>query len=1183
MTDPMLTPLTNLGLRDRLEQMILTELLGPASPDEELKDEHVSNRYLVGILYPRGVETRREELDPVALAGSDSQDDGKADSGSQTTTMFQSSFGFTFTVSDKEAQAIRVSASWGHYDRREPVSTVRDEKGYPRLVWKRTAVTWSADVPLVAGKTTLAYPNKEGEDYHVGIEGIIRPMGADWIITLFLVNNEPPRNHDSHLLFQPELQVTAVDGRPIFKRQQLLRAGDKLDSSVLADEREMEMLYRKHVEFARGHGVGVHCETEPGEPTCARLIKTVVAPVQTVRRVTPPTVAEIPALQGLALDMKVLAEAEAAALPGLLRPLADAYEGWIAEQAARLTSDDPKDADLKSHKATATDALANCRRALTRLRAGIDLLASNQQAATAFSFLNRAMWQQRVHTIMADNRRRGKAATEAEVDIPRNHEWRPFQLAFILLNLPGVTDLGHDDRRASEDAIADLLWFPTGGGKTEAYLGLTAYTLAIRRLQGVIEGRSGAEGVSVLMRYTLRLLTIQQFQRAAALICACEQIRRDDPARWGATPFRLGLWVGMKTTPNHTKDAEDSIKQARNSGWGGGTGSPAQLTNCPWCGTKIEAGKDYAVDKTLSRTFTYCPSRECAFNKLNSEGEGLPVLVVDDEIYRLLPSLLISTVDKFAQMPWNGETAQLFGQVDVRCQRHGFKSPESKVCELSSGYHPASNGHPQARLQPSQPLRPPDLIIQDELHLISGPLGTLVGLYETAIDSLSSWTVAGKKVRPKVIASTATIRRSRDQMHALFLRQVEVFPPSGLDVEDNFFARAREVSEQEPGRRYLGICAQGRRLKVALIRVYFACMAAAQTLYEREGYSRRADPWMTLVGYFNSMRELGSMRRLVDDDVRSQLERAGERGLARRRISEQSVEELTSRKSSTDIPAVLDRLETPFDLEEEAARKERIKQKLPVRGYRPYDVLLATNMISVGVDVQRLGLMVVAGQPKTTAEYIQATSRVGRNSPGLICTVFNWSRPRDLSHYEQFEHYHDTFYKYVETTSVTPFSSRALDRGLSGLLVSSVRLMGMEFNPNDGARRIQRQHSYITSTLQAIMARAASIGGVKVGAQVKLEVEERLDNWLHRIRSSASKGTTLAYDQKNKDGTSIRLLHRPGEGKWDLFTCMMSLRDVEPEIGLILDRNGVPPDENRTLTTNAAERNRKADQGEDEE
>src|SRR5262245_20416847 len=911
----------------------------------------------------------------------------------------------------------------------------------------------------------------------------------------------------------------------------------------------MAMLYRHCVEFAVGHGVSIHAEPCPGQCDRSTRLRSQVVPQYEVPKVTPPTAADIPALAGLVLDMKVLADTPTAEFAARLRPLASAYEAWIAEQEGKLSQP-----DLAAFQQVGKVALQRCREALSRIRDGLKLLVQDESAAEAFRFANRAMWLQRIHTIYALARRRGEDADLAKIDADAgNHSWHPFQVAFILLNLPGLTRLDHKDRTGDADATADLLWFPTGGGKTEAYLGLTAYTLAARRLQGLVEGRGGEQGVAVLMRYTLRLLTIQQFQRAAALICACETIRRENPAKWGQTPFRIGLWVGQRTTPNTTDQSAEAIKQDHGHGkfkGGGSGGSPAQLTNCPWCGCRLNPGRDIKVETSQrgrGRTLFYCSDLkgECPFSPRKSPDEGLPVLVVDEEVYRLLPSLVIATVDKFAQMPWNGRVGMLFGQVDAFCPRHGYCSPELTCGES----HPKKDRWPAVRVQPTKPLRPPDLIVQDELHLISGPLGTLVGLYETAVDKLCTWEVGGKKFRPKVIASTATIRKAGDQVHATFLRRVSVFPPQGTDVRDNFFSRQRPPSEADPGRLYLGICSPGRRLKVALIRVYVAFLSAGQQLYER--YGRHADPWMTLVGYFNSMRELGGMRRLVDDDVKSRLRKMDQRGLARRLVD--SLDELTSRKSSTEIPEVLDRLEVTFDPAAEAKRKQLAKSKqfkdLPPR---PLDVLLATNMVSVGVDVNRLGLMVVGGQPKTTAEYIQATSRVGRKFPGVVCTVYNWTRPRDLSHYETFEHYHATFYKHVEALSVTPFAPGAISRGLTALLVSCLRHQGTEFNKNESAQRLDRGHPAVQAAVELIARRAHLVGnGAAVEQQVRAELLERLDQWLAEAQKSAG-GRVLAYDEK-KDGVTVGLLQRPSLGPWGDFTCLNSLREVEPTAGLVLD------------------------------
>ena len=521
-------------------------------------------------------------------------------------------------------------------------------------------------------------------------------------------------------------------------------------------------------------------------------------------------------------------------------------------------------------------------------------------------------------------------------------------------------------------------------------------------------------------------------------------------------------------------------------------------------------------------------------------------MVVDEEIYRRLPSLVIATVDKFAQMTWKGETQALFGKVSGYCPRHGFRTPDLE----DSDSHPAIKGKgskfPAVKTQDSLPLRPPDLIIQDELHLISGPLGTLVGLYETAVDRLCSWDYKGVRVRPKVIASTATIRRAQNQVHNLFLRDVQIFPPSGLDAGDNFFSRRRPAGPEAPGRLYLGICAPGTRMKTILIRVYVAYLAAAQTLFK--DYGALADPWMTLVGYFNSMRELGGMRRVTDDAVRTRLRQMDDRGLARRYIEQTEIEELTSRKSAVDIPRILDRLEVPFP-----GKRGQTK---------PYDVVLATNMISVGVDVGRLGLMVVASQPKATSEYIQATSRVGRALPGVVCTVYNWARPRDLSHYERFEHYHATFYQQVEALSVTPFSPRAMDRGLSGVYVSQVRLLSEEFNGNEDAGRVTWPNALIDSVEHEISHRAGLVAGSgKIETLTLNMLKSRRDEWLDRI-SAASGGAVLTYRMR-RTGRALPLLKQPTEKGEGYFFCLNSLRDVEPQIRLLLEDHGMdttPPE-----------------------
>jgi hypothetical protein len=1143
---------SSMKIREELEQMVLSDLLGPAGGEsEEITEQSVRDRYLVGMLAPKRQELLPEEFDELQQGGIGTVEDGAVDyTALPTKTMFPSSFGMTVCV-DLDADELQITARWGHYDR------ARSEQSGEKLVWKRSQKDGTSDpISIKAGKLSWT-PDPEFPE--VQVVGLVRKRNDHWSITVFLVNgqDEPKKRRDAAWLFQPELSVQSRDGKPIFHRRPSRRDLGKSDAVTFAEEQDLAMLYRHQVEFGAGHGVSVHPECPPGVTDRAVRISTRVVPAYEVAATTPPSAEDLPKLQGLVCDMKELAETPTANFEKKLRPLLMAYEAWIKDREVEVSA-----ADMQPHKEAGKRAIERCRSTLARIEEGLKLLVEDQHAADAFRFANKAMWQQRVRTIYALKKRREETAELKAIDVPENRSWYPFQLAFILLNLTGITRLDHKDRTGEAEAIADLLWFPTGGGKTEAYLGLSAYVMALRRLQGPVGGRSGEQGIAVLMRYTLRLLTIQQFQRAASLICACELIRRDDVQKWGKEPFRLGLWVGQKTTPNTTEQAAESIQQEHGGGrfdLGRSSGTPAQLTNCPWCGTKIDPGRNIRVEsfgQGRGRTLMYCGETlgRCSFTAAKSPDEGIPVLVVDEEIYRRLPALLIATVDKFAQMPWNGKVQMLFGQVDSYCDRHGFRSPEIE----DSDTHPKRTNLPAAKTTSHSLLRPPDLIIQDELHLISGPLGSMVGLYETAIDKLCSWELNGKSVRPKVIASTATIRKAGEQIHATFLRKANVFPPTGLDVKDNFFSVQRAPSEDYPGRRYVGICAPGRRLKVALIRVYVALLSSAQVLYEKKGYGKAVDPWMTLIGYFNSMRELGGMRRLVDDDVRTRLGKMDQRGLARRTIY--NVDELTSRKDSTDIPDVLDHLETQFDLALEAVRQQLRKgghfKNMPKR---PLDVLLATNMVSVGVDVQRLGLMVVGGQPKTTSEYIQATSRVGRRHPGLVFTVYNWTRPRDLSHYETFDHYHATFYKHVEALSVTPFSAGAISRGLTALLVSCARLQGTEFNKNDRAGFISRNHPYIQDAIATIVRRAEQVGDRDIVEQrVRAELNDRLDQWLAQAQKTAG-GRVLGYDEK-RDQVTVPLLRRPGLEFWDDFTCLTSLRDVEPSVGLIFNDGGLDDD-----------------------
>jgi hypothetical protein len=1143
-----LTP-SPVKIRQELLEIVLRDLLGPANgPEEIITEQTVRDRYILGLLAPKGqTPLPAAEDEDLAFDGTDSEDGKSEPVNVQGRTMLPSSLGMTFTVAS-DASEILITARWGHYDR-IPSTELGLDLDPPKPVWKRKQIeSISKPLAIKEGRITRWIPNQGFADVYV--DGRVRLVANQWIITVFLVNGqqEPRQLKDIAWVFQPELVVEAPNGEPIFIRRMTVRTNANYEDLA------MQMVYRKQVEFAVGHGVATHVELLEGSFDRAFRIKTNTAPTYELPKTIAPKPDDVQGLKGFELDMKALCEIPDGKFSASLSPLVAAYRIWLDSIQVRTRS---PESDLQPYSNQAKTVVETCQKVLTRLENAIALLDANPQAAEAFRFANRAMWQQRIHSLFTLSVRQKKDDTLETIDTLQNRTWYLFQLAFILMNLPGLVDPTHPERSDSTSAIADVLWFPTGGGKTEAYLGLTAFTLAIRRLQGKMGEYDGSAGVTVLMRYTLRLLTLQQFQRATALICACELIRQSDAKKWGNEPFRIGLWIGQRSTPNWTDESDQIVKEYRRGGSFrsssvGGRGTPHQLTNCPWCGETLIAGRDIQVEiykAGAGRTLVYCPSPSCEFNQRSAKGEGLPVVVVDEEVYRRLPSLLIATVDKFAQMPWKGAVQMLFGKVNAYCPRHGFRSPD--IDDTDSHPKHKQSGLPSVKSEERGPLRPPDLIIQDELHLINGPLGTLVGLYETAVDSLSTWEYQGQSVRPKVIASSATIRRASEQVNALYLRKANIFPPTGLDVEDNFFSRQISPSDVSPGRLYFGICAPGVQAKVVMIRVYSSFLSAAQFLYKK--YGELADPYMTLVGYFNSIRELGGLRRLVDDAISTRLRQMEKRNLENRFFHTNSIKELTSRVGATDIPETLDRLNAVFDpnAEKERQVKSKAKEKLNYSEI-PIDVLLATNMISVGVDVPRLGLMVVAGQPKYTAEYIQATSRIGRYFPGLVCTVYNWVRPRDLSHFERFEHYHSSLYQQVEPLSVTPFSARARDRGLSALLVSYIRLLGDKFNGNKDAGSLKAGHQFIIRAMDDISKRASAItSDPDLAEGVREDINERIVNWLANATKVSEGGGVLGYKPEN-DGRTTGLLLPPGKEK-GMFTCLTSLRDVESPVTLILN------------------------------
>ncbi len=927
--------------REAMLDALEKDLMG--SSDDLHLTEPPLDRFVVGILHPPSEEPI-EDVAEVPDVETGTQVDADYDAGVNLSHMRRpASMGLTFAVDAGQTSEVIIVVRADRYlpqidgqladetieeplesDPEQAPSVVERVRSKKPRNWNLVeGVDFAAPVDTgVPANHVLAVA--DGLDLRV----VVRPPVDGTIsVTTALVNTfrrEMPNGSDEYSWFRPVITVETSAGT-FSERRSTGRVGRD------ADDATSELLYREAVSLAVGHGCAVAWDAVP-----ARRLVTTFVPRQDVLVAR----AERDELRDR-FGMTTLAGTDDRA--ALLALVAE-YEGWIDRQQARLTAlgDDVRP--------TAERHLDVARTTAARIRRGIDVLERDPMAARAFRVMNAVMQEQRARQVMV---RSGAGAPPAE-----EQQWRPFQIAFILLNLESLVDAGSDERE-----IADLLWFPTGGGKTEAYLGLIAFTLALRRLR---DGKGRGGGVGVIMRYTLRLLTLQQFERAAGLVCALESWRRLELP--DAEPITVGLWVGRSGTPNSHKDAIAALKRLRDGQSPGEYGNPRQLLSCPWCGSGLPVDA-YVVDTSRGRLTVRCPGESCQFR------DGLPVLVVDADVYEERPSLLIGTVDKFAMMAWRPEVGRLFGTDGA--------------------------------------VEPPDLVVQDELHLISGPLGTLVGLYETAVDAASTGVE-----RPKIVASTATIRRAQDQVKAVFDRDARQFPPPGIDPGDSFFAVQAPMDEL-PARQYVGVLAPGTSHATLLVRTYAALLQAGRDL---DASDEVRDAYWTLLGYFNSLRVLGAAFIQSIDDVPGRVPVvAGRLGTEPRELREPK--ELTSRISSDEVPLRLKELGTSYG---EADCQ---------------DVVLATNMISVGVDVDRLGLMVVMGQPQTTSEYIQATSRVGRRHPGLVVTLYNSARTRDLSHYESFVPYHRALYRQVEATGATPFAPRAVDRGLHGVLVALIRLL----------------------------------------------------------------------------------------------------------------------------------------------
>ena len=1190
---------SSFAVRENLVDILQRELLGPTHGPEEVLPFSPRSQYLLGHIAPvklvtgttvQGVDdasAERGDLIEVRTDGdgladgrgvpayaadetdAESEDDDAEDRAPKQGLMIPASMGLRFQV-PADLESFTVTASWGTY---ETVETDQVTKaGRPIRNYQRTPIEEQRTIrlaDLMPGQTATVLLR---DSICLRVDRYDDPGFGRCLVEIALCNDRetPMPIPLSMWMFQTKLLIDA-GGAEVFLpvRDVLEQDWPEHDEEV----RRLNLQYRNRLEFAIGRTCSVDW-TVKAQSRRAAAVWTAWLPIAE----TPQTRAR--SVKDTLLSMDALSRVTPDELRAGLEPLVSGYGIWLDGQDAIA-------ATLPQHlQETAELMLWEARQAHTRLVTGLEHVATDPEALRCFQFMNRAMRDQRVASQVAAARASdaAKSIEQAQAEVAAKGasaaSWFPFQLAFILMQLGALTDPTAPSRSAEYQSRVELLFFPTGGGKTEAYLGLAAYTFAIRRRQGVVESTEGPldgrDGVAVLMRYTLRLLTAQQFQRATTLVCAAELARREDEATWGAEPFRIGLWVGTDVSPKRFEEAQEQLTKANE--YGSHRLTVLQIQRCPWCGTPITPAQVKA-DPTVRRVFVHCGDElaRCPFSKGGAVEEGLPVLTVDEEIYRLTPAFVIATVDKFARLAREGEAASLFGYVSRRCGRHGYVHPDYTKCDITTTHSASKDGHPAATVRTVDRLRPPDLIIQDELHLITGALGTSVGLFEVAVETLSSWeSPDGKPVKPLIVASTATVRNAQEQIRGVFGRQVEIFPPQVLDVADTFFSEEVPIDRDNPGRRYIGVSAQGVRLSSAEIRVAEVLLSSGQLLFDHAGAA--ADPYMTLVGYFNATRELAGMARYIADDVQSRVKRPRKDSGFPSRLGaifgQLHVGELTSRIASAEIGRTLDRLGLEFDAGYDSTKAFRARlaaqdagKKAPARNEMPFDVVLATSMLQVGVDVQRLGLMLVVGQPKNTAEYIQASSRVGRDStdrPGLVVALGNWARPRDLAHFEQFRHYHETFYAQVEALSVTPYSPTSLARGIDGLLVSAVRVMQAVradgLSPERDAWRIKDQRSAVEAMAerlkQRISAAAQSDGATKRASDMLVN---RIDRWTERAKRAAEMSKTLVYERTGEGDKYLPLIISPENARAAVggsleapFVIPNSMREVQPEINVLV-------------------------------
>jgi hypothetical protein len=1019
-------------MREEIFEFLKTDIEGP-SYELGATDHYIKNRpidqFITGILEPFDRANAQEK--ELLLEGENDEQKIRIEENSEEDVSFnnfsQSSLGYSFFINQGSGK-FRVILKFSQYE--------RESSSYKRITNEFIVDLDETELPKAGSSCTWKVLNQQGENVDLKImfynkSGFaIKETRKVELFTLAVVHTkdlgDATRPEWDDCYYQVELHFEVIEGatiRPYIDRSAIRNEDDELNA----------LLYRNVSVFALGHGCAV--EWKEKNDLEAISLKSTFLPKYDLKPLIHNT-------EGTEYPMYKFTEEGWEDSISILNTLYRDYAEWV--EKIEIES---KNLPVELEKIAEKNIL-KCKTTLKRIKNGIYLIETDDHVRVSFMLMNEAMLNQQLRSAMDRVSYNGQGDLISSNQLPkigdestwpgydsvkgtsRYGKWRLFQLAFILMNIEGVSN-----ERSTDREMLDLIWFPTGGGKTEAYLGLSAMTILYNRMMGAKDGNT-----EVIMRYTLKLLTAQQFERAAALVCQLE-ILRNKRSDLGKSRISIGLWVGGGSnglSPNKHIEAVKALEEFRN-----GTGNKFVLTKCPCCSREITVIKDTnevkGVTEKQGKVIFVCYDG-CEFN--NRE---LPVMVVDEYLYLEPATILISTVDKFAQLAWQTGARKLIG-IDVP----------------SMGKY-----------------TPPSLIIQDELHLISGPLGSVVGLYEPIFDIFQ---VQKGVSSPKVIASTATISMANEQVLSLYGKKkemVNIFPNPGIEHTDSFFAKYDTYGK---GRRYIGIFANSSpSYKTTQYRVWSALLAASKVI---QGFTEEErDSYHTLLGYFNSLKDLGHARTLFNDDVPKHLEDIASQLVLdpdRKRKIQEPIE-LTSDIESGEIPELM----------------KKLTIKLPYA----VDVCLASNMISVGLDIPRLSLMTILSQPKSTAEYIQSSSRIGRGKhPGMVFTIYNPGRARDLSHLEHFVGYHSRIYASVEPTGITPFSTKVLDRALTGLLITYIRCNPDQTNrdnPSDG----KPNDRMIVGFKDYMSKRCALIDKNELEKLMK-RIDKLFDQWLIRLPHS---------------------------------------------------------------------------------